>query len=133
MTGPDSSTDADPRRSPAEFWRDILRSGMSQAPDDDAAWHRQLLAWCPEAVGLERFVVAAALLTFGHLEAATDILDDLPAHPASARMLAGVLNAVLPMDADPYQDPDGVRQWLAAHRDRLVWVDAAGRFELVEY
>lgn len=105
---------------------------MSQAPDDDTAWHRQLLEGYLDAVGLERFVVAAALLTFGHLEAAADIIDELPAHPASARMLARVLNALLPVDADPYQDPEGVRQWLAAHADHLVWRDAAGRYELIK-
>lgn len=105
---------------------------MYQAPDDETLWHRQLLDMYPNTDGLERFVVAAALLTFGHLEAAADIIEELPAHPASARMLARVLNALLPMDADPYQDPDGVRQWLAAHFDRLVWRDAAGRYELIE-
>jgi hypothetical protein len=122
--------DTDPSGSPAAQWRGILRSGMPGVPPDDAAWHDQLLAAYPDSAGLERYVLAAALLTFGHLSAADDVVDLMPAHPQPARILARVLTALLPMDADPYRSPDAVRRWLRTHRDHLVWVESAGRFEL---
>ena len=117
---------------PARYWREIIRSGMSQVPDDDPGWHDYLIAAYPGSAGVERFVVAAALLTFGHLDAAADVVDLLPDHPASVRVLARVLNALLPLDLDPYRSPGEVRQWLVEHRDQLVWVEPEGRFELAQ-
>jgi len=94
---------------------------------------------------LGRHLVAAALLTFGHLHRAFDVLDTMPDPPAHRGGLGKVgyfgsnaLRALLPLPDElrghggwyALVDVDGVRAWLTAHADRLVWSEAAGAFAM---
>lgn len=73
------------------------------------------------------FVFAAGAFAFGQLDAAADILATIPP-TANIRQLARVLQALLPGAVpDPLRDPEGVRDWLAAH-PALSWDEAAGRY-----
>lgn len=115
---------------PARHWRDTVRRGMSQAPSDDRALHEYLVRAYPGTHGVERFIMAVALLAFGHAEVVDDILDGVPPAGHPARILARSVDWLLPMHGDTLREPDAVRAWLDEHRARLVWNDSAGRFDL---
>jgi hypothetical protein len=105
---------------------------MSQVPGDDRALHAYLVRDYPTAQGMARFVMAVALLTFGHVDVVDEILANLPPVGHPARILARSVDALLPTNGDTLRDPDAVRAWFVEHRDRLSWNEQRGQFDLVE-
>jgi hypothetical protein len=115
---------------PARYWRAIVRDGMPQVTGDDREFLGYLRKTLPESDGLERFVLAVGLLTFGQLDAVDAVLADTPAVGHPARMLARAVDDLLPTGGNVLADPAKVRQWVAEHRDALVWVEERGVFQL---
>ena len=76
-----------------------------------------------------RFVFAAGLLAYGHIEVAEDLLDGQPP-TGGIRKLALALKALLPLpdELDPLRDREAVRGWLRVNRDRLTWDEARGAY-----
>ena len=112
----------------------------------EGIWQREL----PRATGPQfnhLAVVAAGLLTFGRLEMADYVLENLPPHRIEMDMFAGwgnvfafrVTAAVIPVP-EPLRDhmhwfegsdtAKAVRAWFAQNRDRLEWNATERRFEL---
>ncbi|MCW6005719.1 hypothetical protein K1W54_14195 [Micromonospora sp. CPCC 205371] len=116
--------------SPAREWRDTVRRGMSHVSGDDDALLGFLERSYPAARGLERYVMAVALLTFGRLDTVEAILAEMPPVGHPARILARAIDALLPTNANAIADPAATRAWLDAHRDRLRWNETDGRFHL---
>jgi hypothetical protein len=117
---------------PARYWRAIVRDGMPQVTGDDRAFLCYLRQNLPGSEGLERFVLAVGLLTFGQLEALDAILADTPAVGHPARLLARAVDDLLSTGGNVLADPAAIRQWVAEHRDGLVWVEERGVFQLAE-
>jgi hypothetical protein len=103
---------------------------MSRAPNDDRGLHAYLLQYFPTAEGVERFVVAVALLTYGHLEVVDEILALIPTGNHPARVLARSVDELLPTGGDALRDTDAVRAWLENHRTELAWNETTGRFDM---
>jgi hypothetical protein len=103
---------------------------MSRFTGDDAALLGELERHYPAATGLERYVLAVALLTYGRADVVDAILTEMPPVGHPARILARAVDALLPTNASTVADPDGVRAWFVAHRDRLRWSEPDGRFHL---
>jgi hypothetical protein len=116
--------------SPARQWRDTVRRGMSRFPGDDDALLSFLERGYPAARGLERYVMAVALLTFGRLDTVEAILTEMPPVGHPARILARAVDALLPTNGNTIADPAAARAWLDAHRDQLRWSEPDGRFHL---
>ncbi len=116
---------------PAQHWRATVRAGMPRVDGDDQAFLRYLQRGLPGSEGLERFVLAVGLLTFGQLEAAEIVLAELPAVGHPARMLARSVDDLLPTRGNVLADPANTQQWLAEHRADLVWDAEQGRFHLI--
>jgi hypothetical protein len=116
--------------SPARQWRDTVRRGMSGVPGDDDALLDFLERGYPAARGLERYVMAVALLTFGRLDTVEAILAEMPPAGHPARILARAVDALLPTNENAIADPAATRAWLDVHRDRLRWSEPDGRFHL---
>jgi hypothetical protein len=118
---------------PARYWREVIRRDYPRFEGDELAFQRHIRELHrAEPAGVGKFVLSVALLTYGDLSALDDILDNLPAvagHPA--RILARAVDALLPPAAgDTLADPDAVRAWVHHRRDRLVWSEERGGFEL---
>jgi hypothetical protein len=104
---------------------------MSQVDGDDQAFLRYLRQALPGSEGLERFVLAVALLTFGQLASVEIILAELPPVGHPARMLARAVDDLLPTGGNVLADPANTRQWLAEHQADLVWEADRGAFLLL--
>lgn len=126
---------------PDLVWRAVVCRGMTSFRPTGADPDAELLAFVEEHARAEReaagdgpsvalFILAVARLTYGQLDAADEILANLPPPRHPARMLARSLSALLPLDPrlDPAEDPGAAVAWLAAHRARLRWSEADGRF-----
>jgi hypothetical protein len=112
---------------PAEHWRDLLRRSFPHLPRND----QDLLAYAESvepASALERYLVAIVLLTYGRLDAAVTIFDNLPAPGDSARALVRVVDELVGPGADSLADPAATRAWIVAHGSSLRWSEAEGRF-----
>ncbi len=70
------------------------------------------------------------LLTYGRLEAANWILENLPSRDNRLFALTRVLDSLLPLPPELLgrRDPAAVGHWIAQHQNALRWDDAAGRF-----
>lgn len=81
------------------------------------------------------FVISVGLFTFGRLDVAEDILDNIPGGRVPANHLAGVLNRLLPLPADfsPRENPAAIREWLKVKRSRLKWDESLERYILENY
>lgn len=117
--------------------QEIVRTWLAPAwpdgavPDDPAlvAWLEAHLEGSGRDAG--RFVIAAALLTFGRLDALPVAVE---AYPRGSHGFEGVMNALgrlvgAPGSLRPARDPEGLLRWTAARR--LSWDPAAGRFREV--
>ena len=80
-------------------------------------------------------MLALALLTYGHLDAVEDILNNIPSSPkARIRSSVKALKVFLPLpdDLDPLSNSEGVRTWFSQHRELLQWDVGKGIFVLVD-
>ncbi|WP_299436360.1 hypothetical protein [uncultured Rhodospira sp.] len=130
--------------------------GFAPEPGDDIfaayrAYAKQIAErWRadPDLDPLSRILIAALDLLAGHIDAANEILDELPTAPIKLDHGAGyclvapfvVLAAVLPWpDAlkntatwiRGSETEQALRDWLEAHRNRLAWDDEAGTYRLI--
>jgi hypothetical protein len=62
------------------------------------------------------------------LAAADTVLANLPPPGHPARVLARAVDELVAPDCDTPADPEATRDWIAAHRARLRWSEADGRF-----
>lgn len=115
---------------PAARWRAIVRDGMQRVSGDDEQFHGYLREHFPAAAGLERFVLAVGLLSFGRLDVVDAILEDLPAVGHPARMLARSVDDIMPTGTNVLADPVATRRWFIEHRELLAWDEENGRFKL---
>lgn len=112
---------------PAERWRDLIRRSFLHLPIDD----QDLLAYAESIAptsALERYLVSTVLLTYGRLDAALTILDNLPPRGDSARALVRVVDELVGPGFDALADPAAAREWIAAHASALKWSEADGKF-----
>lgn len=84
-----------------------------------------------EKTGL--FVLACGLFAYGELDKVPVILENLP-RSGGIRKLALSLAALMPLpsEIDVLSAPESVRQWFASNRERLLWREAEGRYELLD-
>ena len=120
---------------PAQWWRRTVRTGMSEVRGDDEELRSYLEQALPGEPGLERFVLAVAMLTFGVLDCRgldipVAIVDNLPPERHPARMLARALDDLLPTGGHVLASPDDTLRWLTRHRAELAWDEANGVFGL---
>ena len=112
---------------PAERWRDLIRRSFLHLPTDD----QDLLVYAEGIAptsALERYLVSIVLLTYGRLDAALTILDNLPARGDSARALVRVVDELVGPGFDSLADPVAAREWIVAHGSSLKWSEADGKF-----
>ncbi|OUL35449.1 hypothetical protein BV372_11440 [Nostoc sp. T09] len=78
------------------------------------------------------FIISIGLFTFGNLDVAEDILDNIPAGRVPANHLAGVLSRLLPLPAgfSPLENPAVVKEWLKENRFRLIWDESLERYRI---
>jgi hypothetical protein len=121
---------------PARYWRAVVRSGLFRFVGDDEALHaflrEQYAGLPPGDPDIGRFVLGVGLLSFGHLDVVDDVLDGIPAADHPSRMLARSVDGLIPgAGGNVLVDAQAVRDWIAQHRDRLVWNEESGVFELL--
>jgi hypothetical protein len=78
------------------------------------------------------FLISVGLFTFGRLDVAEDILDNIPGKRVPASHLAGVLNRLLPLPPgfSPLENPDAIKEWLEEKRSLLRWDESLGKYVL---
>lgn len=114
---------------PALRWREIVRRAMPRAPGDDNGFLAYVEGLRPTAEpGLERYLLSVALLTYGRLDAADTVLDDLPPPGHPARVLSRAVDEMVAPGCDTPTDPAATRAWLTVHRAALRWNETEGRF-----
>src|SRR5262245_41275494 len=98
--------------------RDICVNFHSQtAEEEDNEFHEYLLTNYHQSkkanVSSEVFVLAAGLLTYGHIEVVDDILNNIPAGKGHVRRLAWTVSTLLPVpdEMDPLKDFEAVKRW----------------------
>lgn len=76
------------------------------------------------------FVFAVGAFAYGRIEAAMDILPNLP-ESGNIRRLALSLKALLPIPEglDPLKNSEGMMQWLGANADTVKWNESLGAYE----
>jgi hypothetical protein len=128
------------RMRPCDLYRDAVRDLLFrhvQAPGKtaDQDLYDTLQRIYEECCGVPhdragRFVAAAALFTFGRLDVAEDILDNIPEGRGSVRRLAWALQALMsvPEGMDALKNPDAMREWLRENAGNLRWDEDAGRY-----
>ncbi|BAY22448.1 hypothetical protein NIES2100_22110 [Calothrix sp. NIES-2100] len=69
------------------------------------------------------FIISIGLFTFGRLDVAEDIVDNIPGGRGRVNHLAGVVNRLLPLPPglSPFGNPDAIKEWLKQNRCRLSW------------
>ncbi|ALF55688.1 hypothetical protein ACX27_27100 [Nostoc piscinale CENA21] len=78
------------------------------------------------------FLISVELFTFGRLDVAEDILDNIPGKRVTASHLAGILNRLLPLPPgfSPFENPNAIKQWLEEKRSMLKWDESLERYIL---
>lgn len=78
------------------------------------------------------FIISVGLFTFGRLDVADDILDNIPGRRLPASYLAGILNRLLPLSpgVSPLENPDAIKEWLEEKRSFLRWDESLERYIL---
>ncbi|MCG8558690.1 MAG: hypothetical protein MI824_02715 [Hyphomicrobiales bacterium] len=121
-----------PERDPEADFHDYLRScyreetaRLAALSAEDADHPERMLS------RHARFVFAAGLFAYGHIEVAEDLLDGQPP-TGGIRKLVLALKALLPLpdELDPLRDAEAVRGWLRANRDWLAWDEARGAYAM---
>jgi hypothetical protein len=78
------------------------------------------------------FVLSIGLFSFGRLDVAEDILDNIPGGRGSVNHLVGVLNRLLPLPPgfNCRKNPIEFKEWLKANRSQLRWDESLERYIL---
>ncbi len=88
------------------------------------------------------FLIGVGLFTFGRLDVAEDILNNIPGGRGSVNHLAGVLK-LLPLPRDysplvsrgynPLENPNAIKEWLRVKYSRLKWDESIERYILENF
>ena len=120
---------------PSLYWRNVIRGGFFRPPTDDQEFFDLCTKGHAEAKrGLDVYIMALALLTYGRLDVVDDVLENMPPdrHPAN-RGLAGAVNQLIPAIPSTLRagtSPQEVLAWIRANESHLRWDEDAGHFVL---
>jgi hypothetical protein len=80
--------------------------------------------------GIEVFLFASGLLTFGHIEVVEDILDNIPEGKGHVRRLAYTVTTLLPApkELDVFENTEAIKNWFHENQDKLHWNSQQERF-----
>ncbi|OUL29672.1 hypothetical protein BV378_05740 [Nostoc sp. RF31YmG] len=81
------------------------------------------------------FIISVGLFAFGRLDAAEDILENIPGGLSPVNHLSGVLNRLLPLPPgfSSRQNPTAIKEWLKIKRSQLKWNSELERYNLENF